>query len=89
MSSSDPSILDVSDTIIDFYIADAENNHVSIQKSFTAKKAGTVTITAIAPDGRSVSITVDVIDSDDTGDISYTYIYLKNIKLNIIVKMFH
>ena len=69
-SSSDPSILDVSDTIIDFYIADAENNHVSIQKSFTAKKAGTVTITAIAPDGRSVSITVDVIDSDDTGDIS-------------------
>ena len=59
-SSSDPSILDVSDTIIDFYIADAENNHVSIQKSFTAKKAGTVTITAIAPDGRSASVTIDV-----------------------------
>ena len=38
-SSSDPSILDVSETIIDFNIADAENNHVSIQKSFTAKKA--------------------------------------------------
>ena len=59
-SSSDPSILDVSETIIDFNIADAENNHVSIQKSFTAKKAGTVTITATAPDGRSESITVDV-----------------------------
>lgn len=59
-SSSDSSILDVSDTIIDFTIADAENNHVSIQKSFTAKKAGTVTITATAPDGRSESITVNV-----------------------------
>lgn len=59
-SSSDPSILDVSDTIIDFNIADVENNHVSIQKSFTAKKVGTVTITATAPDGRSESITVDV-----------------------------
>lgn len=59
-SSSDPSILDVSDTIIDFNIADAENNHVSIQKSFTANKAGTVTITATASDGRSESITVDI-----------------------------
>ena len=59
-SSSDPSILDVSDAIIDFNVADVENNHVSIQKSFTAKKAGTVTITATAPDGRSESITVDV-----------------------------
>ena len=59
-SSSDPSILDVSDAIIDFNVADAENNHVSIQKSFTAKKAGTVTVTATAPDGRSESITVDV-----------------------------
>lgn len=69
-SSSDNSILDVTDPIIDFYIADEENNHVSIQKSFTAKKAGTVTITATSPDGRSASMTVDVIDSDDTGDIS-------------------
>lgn len=59
-SSSDSSILDVSDTIIDFNIADVENNHVSIQKSFTAKKAGTVTITATAPDGRRESITVDI-----------------------------
>lgn len=59
-SSSDHSILDVSDAIIDFNVADAENNHVSIQKSFTAKKAGTVTVTATAPDGRSESITVDV-----------------------------
>ena len=59
-SSSDPSILDVSEAIIDFNVADVENNHVSIQKSFTAKKAGTVTITATAPDGRSESITVDV-----------------------------
>ena len=59
-SSSDSSILDVSDAIIDFNVADVENNHVSIQKSFTAKKAGTVTVTANAPDGRSESITVDV-----------------------------
>ena len=71
-SSSDPSILDVSDTIIDFNVADVDNNHVSIQKSFTAKKAGTVTITATAPDGRSESITVDVepelvaVGTDDT-----------------------
>ena len=89
MSSSDPSILDVSDTIIDFYIADAENNHVSIQKSFTAKKAGTVTITAIAPDGRSVSITVDVIDSDDTGDISTSVLDYEKYQAKYIVKMFH
>lgn len=68
--SSDTSILDVSETIIDFNVADEENNHVSIQKTFTAKKAGTVTVTATAPDGRSASITVDVIDAEDTGDIS-------------------
>ena len=59
-SSSDPSILDVSDAIIDFNVADAENNHVSIQKSFTAKKAGTVTVTATTLDGRSSSVTVDI-----------------------------
>ena len=58
--SSDPSIIDITEPIVDFYIADAENNHVSIQKSFTAKKAGTVVITATAPDGRSESVTVDV-----------------------------
>lgn len=58
--SSDTSILDVSETIIDFNVADEENNHVSIQKTFTAKKAGTVTITATAPDGRSTSVTIDV-----------------------------
>ena len=69
-SSSDPSILDVSEAIIDFNVADAENNHVSIQKSFTAKKAGTVTITATAPDGRSASVTVDVMDSEKPEDTS-------------------
>ena len=69
-SSSDSSILDVSDTIIDINIADEENNHVSIQKSFTAKKAGTVTITATAPDGRSASVTVDVMDSEKPEDTS-------------------
>lgn len=59
-SSSDPSILDVSETISSVIISDTENNHANIQKSFKAKQAGNVTISATAPDGRNTSISVEI-----------------------------
>lgn len=58
-TSSDPSILEVSETATNA-IADAGRNRATIQKTFIAKKVGVVTITATAPDGRSVSIEVDI-----------------------------
>ena len=59
-TSSDPSIIDTSNPVIDLAIPDLDKNRVTIIRSFNAKKAGTVTVTATAPDGRSESITVDV-----------------------------
>ena len=71
--SSDPSILEVSETATNA-IADAGRNRATIQKTFIAKKVGVVTITATAPDGRSVSIEVDIIASDDAEDDTLTSI---------------
>ena len=59
-TSSDTSIVDISNTVNDFYVSDVDKNRISIVKSFNVKKAGTVTITAVAPDGRSTSVTIDV-----------------------------
>ena len=59
-TSSDPSIIDTSNPVIDLAIPDLDKNRVTIIRSFNAKKAGTVTVTATAPDGRSTSVTIDV-----------------------------